>query len=172
MKPIPNYPNYSITENGNVYSNRYNKWLKPIIENTGYLSVDLGHRNKCAIHRLVLETFIGPCPKGMECCHNDGDRHNNKLENLRWDTRSNNIKDAQRHGTFVSLLSGENHNKAKLSVLDVQLIRAGYKLHLCKQKELAKLFGVGDDEISRIVNYKIWRGVADLSFKDIPSEDF
>lgn len=45
-------------------------------------------------HRLVLEAFVGPCPDGMECCHNDSDPGNNRVENLRWDTRSSNTLDA------------------------------------------------------------------------------
>src|SRR5688500_4928598 len=37
------------------------------------------------IHRLVLMAFVGPCPAGMEGCHNDGNPLNNALDNLRWD---------------------------------------------------------------------------------------
>lgn len=44
--------------------------------------------------RLVLLAFVGPAPEGMECCHNDGNPGNNRLENLRWDTRSSNTLDA------------------------------------------------------------------------------
>lgn len=50
-------------------------------------------------HRLVLEAFIGPRPDGMEACHFDGDKTNNKLANLRWDTKSSNQDDAVRIGT-------------------------------------------------------------------------
>lgn len=49
------------------------------------------------VHRLILEAFVGPCPEGMEACHNDGDRGNNRLNNLRWDTRSANMADRFRH---------------------------------------------------------------------------
>lgn len=51
------------------------------------------------VHRLVLSAFTGPCPPGMECCHNDGDPSNNRPENLRWDTRSSNARDKRVHGT-------------------------------------------------------------------------
>lgn len=53
------------------------------------------------IHRLVLSTFLGPCPPGMVACHSDGDIRNNRLENLRWDTPKSNTADAIRHGTFI-----------------------------------------------------------------------
>lgn len=58
-----------------------------------------------SVHRLVLMAFIGPCPPGMEGCHNDGDKLNNHVDNLRWDTqRANNI-DTVNHG------SNNNANK-------------------------------------------------------------
>lgn len=69
-------------------------WIPPPPKNrvwvTGRGSIDIA----C----LVLEAFIGPCPEGMECCHNDDDRANNQLSNLRWDTHTNNVKDGYRNG--------------------------------------------------------------------------
>ena len=58
-----------------------------------------GRKRVALIHRLVLEAFVGPCPEGMEACHWDGDPTNNRVENLRWDTRSANARDRVRHGT-------------------------------------------------------------------------
>lgn len=54
------------------------------------------------VHRLVLEAFVGLCPEGMEGCHNNGDRYDNRLSNLRWDTRANNHADKRKHGTHLS----------------------------------------------------------------------
>lgn len=51
------------------------------------------------VHRLVAAAFIGPCPDGMEVCHNDGDRLNARVENLRYDTHSANMLDRREHGT-------------------------------------------------------------------------
>lgn len=69
---------------------------------SGHLYADLYRgrkRTKVAVHRAVLEAFIGPCPEGMEACHDDGNPKNNTVENLYWGTRSDNVKDALRHGT-------------------------------------------------------------------------
>ena len=91
--------------------------------NRGYRRVsfrDLSGKTKLAqVHRLVLEAFVGPCPPGMECCHNNGDRADNRLENLRWDTSSANRHDSIRHGTHVCSLPGK-----KLSDAQVQEIRS------------------------------------------------
>lgn len=62
------------------------------------LSVD-GIRYTAMVHRLVLDAFVGPRPDGMEVCHNDGDPSNNRLDNLRYASRSENRLDSVRHGT-------------------------------------------------------------------------
>jgi hypothetical protein len=50
------------------------------------------------VARLVLEAFVGLCPAGMEACHFNDDPADNRLENLRWDTHSNNHYDLVRNG--------------------------------------------------------------------------
>lgn len=50
-----------------------------------------------SVHQLILETFVGPKPDGMEGCHYpDSDKSNNRLDNLRWDTHGENAKDKYR----------------------------------------------------------------------------
>lgn len=61
------------------------------------LARDGAHR-QVGVHTLVLEAFIGPRPEGMEGCHGDGDKLNNHLSNLRWDTTSANVLDQVQHG--------------------------------------------------------------------------
>lgn len=56
-----------------------------------------GRRTIVLVHRLVLETFVGPCPIGMECAHYpDKDPRNNRLDNLRWASHSENERDKRR----------------------------------------------------------------------------
>lgn len=67
----------------------------------GYKKVKLSDGEKVysrSVHRLVLEAFVGPAPAGHECCHNNGDPGDNRLENLRWDTHLENMADMVRHG--------------------------------------------------------------------------
>jgi len=67
----------------------------------GHLSVQLRRNGAVlgmSVHRAVLAAFVGPCPPGMECCHNDGDPTNNHVSNLRWDTSAANSRDKIRHG--------------------------------------------------------------------------
>lgn len=75
--------------------------LRPGLSN-GYPSVVLYKdftKNTALVHKLVLESHIGRAPASKECCHNDGNRQNNKLTNLRWDTPRNNTLDKRKHGT-------------------------------------------------------------------------
>ena len=67
-----------------------------------HLYVDLVrecNRQRHYIHRLVLHAFVGEPVPGQEGCHNDGDARNNRVSNLRWDSRSENVLDMVRHGT-------------------------------------------------------------------------
>lgn len=90
-----------VSDTGEVMSfkrSRIGKRLSPIPATGGYRVVKLGNSNNGKrIHRLVLEAFVGPCPSGMEACHNNGDPADNRLENLRWDTKSANMFDRSNH---------------------------------------------------------------------------
>lgn len=66
--------------------------------NQGYFCVSLAGHTR-SVHQLVLEAFVGPYPsKTHEVCHNNGDKTDNRLENLRYGTRSENTLDMVRHG--------------------------------------------------------------------------
>lgn len=78
------------------------KVLSPGVNRHGYPMVHLKNassKKMAKVHRLVLEAFVGPCPDGMEGCHNNGIRDDARLVNLRWDTHSANEYDRRRHGT-------------------------------------------------------------------------
>ncbi len=64
---------------------------------SGHLHVVLEGVDR-TVHSLVLETFTGPCPPGMEALHADDNPGNNRLSNLSWGTRSENSYDAIRNG--------------------------------------------------------------------------
>jgi hypothetical protein len=71
--------------------------LSPFPDRDGYLQVNLSRRTH-KVHRLVLQAFVGPCPPGMECLHDNDVKTDNHLENLSWGTSSANKFDAVRNG--------------------------------------------------------------------------
>lgn len=67
----------------------------------GYRVVGIGGNNY-KVHRLVLETFVGPCPEGFECNHKSRDRSDNRLENLEWVTHQDNQRNTSQHDQVVA----------------------------------------------------------------------
>ena len=75
--------------------------LSPWKSPTGHLKVSLTVNGRGVsewVHRLILLTFVGECPDGMECCHNEGNPKNNHVKNLRCDTPKSNRYDCVSHG--------------------------------------------------------------------------
>ena len=96
---------YQVSTLGNVRSFRRSaapKLLKPGRMSGGHLSVALGRGNSRCVHELVLLAFVGPAPIKHECRHLNGKPADNRLENLKWGTRSENILDAVAHGTWMT----------------------------------------------------------------------
>lgn len=160
---------YQVSNKGRVKSLKRMKKIKnnrlqpvperirsPSINKGGYSIIQLWKDNLvvyCLVSRLVLETFIGPCPNDMECCHNDGDPSNNRLENLRWDTRSGNMSDRITHGTHNR---GDRHPMAKLNEDQVKSIIARSNE---SSKTLAEEFGVTRDCINCIKRGACWKHI-------------
>ena len=74
--------------------------LKPQKRKFGYLGIVLSRDGKSypfTLHRLVLESFVGQRDPWQECCHCNGNPSDNRLSNLRWDTKESNTSDRPIH---------------------------------------------------------------------------
>ena len=100
IKIIEGFENYAITDTGKVYSFLTNKWLKFSISK-GYKRIELqkdGKRHNKRINRLVAQTFI-PNPLNLPLVeHEDDDKSNNNLSNLKWSTQKDNMRSAWSNG--------------------------------------------------------------------------
>lgn len=88
---------YQIDNNGTVYNTQTQKELIGSIYNTGYKMVRLtvnGKSKGYAVHRLVAQTFLDNSENLPVVNHKDGDKTNNKVENLEWVTQSQNRRHA------------------------------------------------------------------------------
>jgi len=135
-RPIPNFPGYHIGSDGSVWSsNQHPLWIhKPprpwhqiatSTDHWGYTQVNLNnvetkrHLSK-KVHILLLEIFVGPRPPGMYALHKNDVRTDNRLDNLYWGTRMDNVRDAILN---ARIRRGARHHAYKLSDDDVREIR-------------------------------------------------
>ncbi len=174
-RDVPGAPGYRVGKDGSLWSclkgDGYSHYRKMVISDTWKklrpsprkedgrsrytYRLSNGTYRRMTASVLVLEAFVGPRPDGMECCHDNGDATDDRLENIRWDTHSANLLDRRRHGTAPH---GETVHTAKLTTEQVVEIRkrrdAGDGVTL-----LAKLYKVTAANISAICNRKTWKHV-------------
>ena len=131
-RTVPEYPAYEVSDLGRVRrcepgerQARVGYIMKLTCGSGGYYVVGLMRDHKarqCRINRLIAITFLGdpPTPR-HQAAHNDGNKANNVLSNIRWATPAENVADLVAHGTR---LSGEKNHRAKQSVDSVRTIRS------------------------------------------------
>ena len=150
--PIPGYEGLyrasdwgRIARTGRGRGAKAGRVLKLSLHHSGYLVVTLckgGVEKNCLVNRLVAETFIGPIPPKHEVNHLDGDKHNNRADNLEITTKQGNIDHAVKHGLMKK--RGADNPMAKLTPDIVRRIRylAGtYKAAGYGQEEIARRIG-------------------------------
>lgn len=124
--------------------------LSAWVHTTGYMRVSLGRNNHRYVHRLVAEAFL-PNPDGLpQVDHIDGDRKNNRLENLRWVTaRQNSAAGGERHQWEAQRIASAKRRIHEAKKQEYQtLVAQGYSL-----RQIAKLFGTSHSTIRRALSY-------------------
>ena len=116
---------YQVSNAGSIrrITSRATHLIKSRDNGRGYRSVCLSKQGRVCqflVHRLVLEAFRRPAPSGEESCHRNGNRTDNRLPNLSWGTRQENMEAAARHGTAGVWMKG----RATLTPEQVEDIRA------------------------------------------------
>lgn len=168
---LPKYPGYHVTKDGRVFSRRkkygaktlemedfwleksisYNKAGYPI---TSMTPID-GKAGAKQIHHLVALAYLGERPVGYYVCHNDGNKVNNNLLNLRYGTPKSNSDDRDSHG---KTLKGEKAISAVIKEKDIPEI---FKM-ACEgimAKDIAKKFNVTAPTIGQILRRGKWKHV-------------
>lgn len=175
-KDIPGHEgNYQASNFGRIKSLNYQGKhreliMKPKNLGNGRFAVKI-FKNKLykyeKIHRLVLMAFCGKCPEGMECMHLDDNPSNNKIENLKWGTRSENQKQKFKNGRSTrKYKTGEDNPSSKLKLSDVIRIRNIYKNATVNNgywKQLANSLNVKTHIIYDVIRNKTWKSFLEVS---------
>lgn len=122
---IKDFPDYSVSNLGNVRSNRTGRILKPdIMTKLPYRRVTLsvkGVTTRKPVHRLVAETFINNPLNKPYVNHIDNDPANNVVSNLEWVTHSENMLHCTKQGRGSSSAGALGTAKAKRAKRELQL---------------------------------------------------
>lgn len=146
---------YQISSFGKIKSLRNDKILKLRIGKTGYLytvfSVN-SVRKTVKPHRLIALNFIPNPEFKIDVNHIDGNKCNNRLDNLEWVTEQENVIHAHETGLSKGV-RGEKSHYAKISDENVSAIRELFFKYNLSQKHMASYFKISQAQISRIVTF-------------------
>ncbi|TES48061.1 HNH endonuclease signature motif containing protein [Shouchella lehensis] len=168
--PIRGNDGYYIDDQGNVYSEWVNKGIHGLVRSKslrklkgskhkhGYTMFRFKRNGKAhLLHRLVIESFVGPIPEGMVVCHKNDIPSDNRLDNLYIGTQRQNMSDSIKLNRFPS---GYKNGQSKLSQNDVRKIRRIKELNPeLPNRVIAGRFGVSRKVIDLILKGATYKNV-------------
>ena len=146
-------------KSNNFYNKKVPKILSLVNNGNGYLYFTISINNKrrnVYVHRAVCEAF-NPTIDGMNIVnHKNGLKNDNRVENLEWNTYSENTLHAFKHGLMKNA-NGENQHLSKLKEKDVLDIRKNeYNL---SYRKLAIKYNVSTYAIYSVLKNKTWKHI-------------
>ena len=164
-KPIAQYETlYDISNFGRVRSwiSKNGKQIPNIrtlsLDKDGYLFVTLYGREKpkgMRVARLVLSAFTGIKQQDLEASHIDGNKFNNNLDNLVWETRLQNEQRKTEHGTRPLGASNHFHRFTEQDVISMRKMRIAGKTLM----EISTIYSTSETEVSLICRRLIWKHI-------------
>lgn len=92
LQEIPSLPNYFATSDGQIWSDKSQKFLKQHVNSNGYMRLACDKKSYY-VHRLIAEAFLGSPPdEKSQINHKNEDRTDNRVDNLEWCSQSYNLK--------------------------------------------------------------------------------
>lgn len=156
---------YQVSNLGRVKSLERKRWnrfqfipvpekiLKP--QEGEYLRVALSGK-LFSVHRLVCDAFIEKIDGKIFVNHKNGNKYDNRVENLEWCTKSENSIHSFQIGLQVSI-KGSNHANSKINEDIAKKIK--YELKDLTQKEIAKIYGIDRSKVYQIRKGISWKHV-------------
>jgi len=97
-RDVAGFDSYEVSSNGDLRNKNTGRIIAKNLAGAGYVKADLwanGQRTQTTVHRLVAEAFLGPA-EGREVNHKNGNKQDNRVSNLEWCSRSDNVN----HGYY------------------------------------------------------------------------
>lgn len=155
-KNIDEYPNYSVSNLGNIRNDKRGKLLKLSMNTWGYCTVSLyknGIERRLSVHRLVAMSFIANPLNKKEVNHINGNKRDNSTDNLEWMTRSENMKHATDNGLLDIKKCYSKSPKIKGKKIQVYEKETGEALVFKNGAKAAKHYSVSESYFSKIITF-------------------
>lgn len=164
--PLKEFYGYDISSEGRVRSWKNNAGgkrskpflMKPTLNKDGYWIISFGvfgKRVQKTLHQLILETVKGPRPVGSVVRHLNGNKLDNRIENLTWGTPGDNNRDTSKHGKST------RGSRSWNAVFTEKLVKK-LKVKLAAGASLTALateLGVSKQALSHIKAGRTWKHV-------------
>lgn len=164
-KVCPLNQNYSVNTEGQIKNNRTGRILKPWKIKVGYYVIRLGLNGKHhQLHRIVSITFIPTDNYKLDVNHKDGNKLNNRVDNLEWITRSQNCQHAYDNNLSKRRFGHKDSvgSKNSMSIVTEELvkeIRSKYKTGNYTYQKLGEEYNIHLATIGYIIQRKTWKHV-------------
>lgn len=100
-RELADFPNYLFSNHGRIKNRNTNRILKGSNNNHGYLTCRIKNNNgkfiTKDIHRLIAKCFLSNFNNNLQVNHIDGNKHNNRIDNLEMVTGKENMAHALKH---------------------------------------------------------------------------
>jgi hypothetical protein len=147
-------PGYRVSADGRVWSDKHHRVLRPATNKPGYQFVNLrrnGKQEPWSVSRLVAFAFLGRIPDGLVVDHINGDKTDNRAENLRIIDRSANTSHFRRQREADGL------HGAKFTEAEILEVRALLRDGKLSRAEIQARFGMSQSYLSAVATGKAWR---------------
>ena len=156
-KNIPNFKGYQASNLGRI-KGKMNRVMTPHPDGNGYLRTGFRKNGKSftiKVHQMIALTWVkGKTKERCEINHHNAKKHDNRVTNLKWVTRQENLEHARKHKLWVAHYGSENGN-SKLKECDIYIIRdmvtQGFS-----SAAISKMYCVCHTTIKKIRHKTIW----------------
>lgn len=172
-KHVPENTQYIALDDGRVWSVKRKKFLALSKHMSGYQLVCRmtfnGHHRLRTLHEIIAHTFLGPKPEGMEVNHINSIKTDNRVHNLEYVTRAQNMQKAWDAGLMENVKTiprpfGSEHYNSILTESDIPNILE-MKNNKVKYKKIAEIYNVAPTTIRSIFTGRCWSHITGFEKK-------